>query len=120
MVDTIEYLALIGEYKLMNDLQAMIDVAAESGWLGTTLRVVTLLQMCYQARWDTDSPLLTLPHLGLTELYCFTNTGLMSLAALIHRVSGEYDTLARMLRQEFDEPVIEEIWAVVSRLPLIR
>ena len=120
MVDITNYWILIGEYKLMNDLQAMIDVAAESGWLGTTLRVVTLLQMCYQARWDTDSPLLTLPHLGLTELYCFTNTGLRSLAALIHRVSGEYETLARMLRQEFDEPVIEEIWAMVSRLPLIR
>lgn len=35
-------------------LQAMIDLAADAGWLATTLRAQTLLQMVIQARWDKD------------------------------------------------------------------
>ena len=42
-------------------LQAMIDVCvcAESDWLASTLRRITMLKMMVQARWDTDSFLLT-------------------------------------------------------------
>ena len=101
-------------------LQAMIDVCAESGWLGSTLRVVSLLQMCVQARWDTDTSLLTLPHLQHAALYVFTNQGITSLPQLVTRVAAGYENLARMLRQEFDEPEIEDIWAVVTRLPIIQ
>ena len=43
-------------------LQAMIDVSAESGWLGTTLRIQNMLQMVIQARWINESSLLCLPH----------------------------------------------------------
>lgn len=43
--------------------QAMIDVSADSGWLSTTLQIQTLLQMLIQGRWNTDSSLLTLPHM---------------------------------------------------------
>jgi hypothetical protein len=40
----------------------MVDVAADSGWLYTTLKVMNLLQMVIQGRWLTSSSLLTLPH----------------------------------------------------------
>ena len=99
-------------------LQAMIDVCAESGWLASTLRVVSILQMCVQARWDTDPDLLTLPHVQHPSLYC--NIGIHSLPQLVHKVAGKYENLAKMLRQEFDEPEIEEIWSVVNRLPVIQ
>ena len=99
-------------------LQAMIDVCAESGWLASTLRVVSILQMCVQARWDTDPDLLTLPHVQHPSLYC--NIGIHSLPQLVHKVVGKYENLAKMLRQEFDEPEIEEIWSVVNRLPVIQ
>ena len=101
-------------------LQAMIDVCAESGWLASTLRVVSILQMCVQARWDTDPDLLTLPHVQHPSLYCFYNIGIHSLPQLVHKVAGKYENLAKMLRQEFDEPEIEEIWSVVNRLPVIQ
>ena len=45
-----------------NSSQAMIDVAASEGWLAATLRIMTLVQMCIQGRWSSDSSLLTLPH----------------------------------------------------------
>jgi hypothetical protein len=39
----------------------MVDVAADSGWLYTTLKIMNLLQMVVQGRWNSSSSLLTLP-----------------------------------------------------------
>ena len=99
-------------------LQAMVDVAGESGWLGTTLRVISLLQMCQQARWDTDSSLLTLPHLLAQSLYVFSSPAppILSLPQLLHQCA-HYEDLARLLRAELEEEEIEEVWAVMERLP---
>ena len=36
----------------------MIDVSAENGWLSTTLRIMTVMQMVIQARWINESSLL--------------------------------------------------------------
>jgi activating signal cointegrator complex subunit 3 len=49
-------------------LQAMVDVAADNGWINTTLNTMYLMQMIVQGRWYTDSPLLTLPHLEQRKL----------------------------------------------------
>jgi activating signal cointegrator complex subunit 3 len=102
-------------------MQAMLDVCAESGWLASTLRIVTLLQMVVQARWDTDPGLLMLPHLephmlpglsaGLGRVSC--------LPELLARVGDSYEALARPLRDELAEQQIEEIWSALGRLPLL-
>ena len=42
-------------------LQAMIDIAAEKGWLVTTLRIQLLMQSVIQARWHDDPIALCLP-----------------------------------------------------------
>ena len=42
--------------------QAMVDVAADAGFLLTTLRLMNLAQMVVQGRWHVESTLLTLPH----------------------------------------------------------
>lgn len=52
-------------------LQAMIDIAAERGWLATTLRTQQLMQCVIQARWHDDSPLMTLPHVEAHDLSAF-------------------------------------------------
>ena len=44
-------------------LQAMVDVAADGGWLFTTLNTMHLMQMVVQATWHDVSTLLTLPHI---------------------------------------------------------
>lgn len=54
-------------------LQAMIDIAAEKGWLVTVLRIQQLMQCVTQARWFDDSPLLTLPNVEPFNLGCFKN-----------------------------------------------
>ncbi|EFJ17505.1 hypothetical protein SELMODRAFT_178863 [Selaginella moellendorffii] len=48
-------------------LQAMVDAAANGGWLRTTIRAMQLLQMIMQGTWSDHSPLLMLPN-TTTEL----------------------------------------------------
>lgn len=43
-------------------LQAMVDVISSSGWLAPALATMELSQMVTQGMWNTDSPLLQLPH----------------------------------------------------------
>ncbi|KAJ3077291.1 activating signal cointegrator 1 complex subunit [Podochytrium sp. JEL0797] len=43
-------------------MQAMVDVAADKGLLGTCLGVIRMMQAIKQARWPSDSSLLTLPN----------------------------------------------------------
>uniref|UniRef100_A0AAR2IX77 Activating signal cointegrator 1 complex subunit 3 n=1 Tax=Pygocentrus nattereri TaxID=42514 RepID=A0AAR2IX77_PYGNA len=51
--------------------QAMLDVAANEGWLVSALSICNLVQMIVQARWLHDSSLLTLPHIEQQNLYLF-------------------------------------------------
>jgi len=100
-------------------LQAMIDICAESGWLASTLRVLTMLQMIVQARWDTDSSLLTLPHLQHHMLYLFSTSGITNLPQLVHKVGEQYEALAKILRPELEEQEVEDVWGVIKRLPIM-
>eukprot|EP00056_Hartaetosiga_gracilis_P020004 m.17114 g.17114 ORF g.17114 m.17114 type:complete len:2059 (+) comp8097_c0_seq2:2-6178(+) len=43
-------------------LQAMVDVAADNGYLDTVLNVMQLTQMVVQARWHHDNSITMLPH----------------------------------------------------------
>lgn len=43
-------------------------MAANEGWLATTLRVMHLVQMCVQGRWISGSSILTLPHLKESQV----------------------------------------------------
>lgn len=49
----------------------MLDVAANEGWLVTTITICNLVQMIVQGRWLHDSSLLTLPHVERQDLYMF-------------------------------------------------
>ncbi|KAJ3135746.1 hypothetical protein HK100_002436 [Physocladia obscura] len=44
-------------------IQAMVDISADKGYLGTCLGVINMMQAIKQARWPSDSVLLTLPYL---------------------------------------------------------
>lgn len=102
-------------------LQAMLDICGCAGWLAASLQVQVLMQMVTQARWHMDSSLLTLPNVTSDTLYCFKHDGrgIQSLPELVQVVSGQYETLATMLREELDEGQIENVFKVIKLLPLL-
>ncbi|PWA29850.1 hypothetical protein CCH79_00020231 [Gambusia affinis] len=60
--------------------QAMLDVAANEGWLVTVLSICNLIQMIIQGRWLHDSSLLTLPHVQQHHLCMFRVSWRVALA----------------------------------------
>ncbi|XP_061729195.1 activating signal cointegrator 1 complex subunit 3 isoform X1 [Cydia pomonella] len=106
-------------------LQAMIDTSAENGWLSVCLSAQMLMQCIVQARWPSDSPLTTLPHVESHHLYMFTNMSNDSrkpcntLNGLKHASIKSYETLAKPLRREFEENQIEQIHRAICDLPTL-
>lgn len=109
-------------------VQAMIDMAAEQGWLATALRLIQLMQMVVQARWLSDSPLTTLPHIEPQHLYLFEkhrlppalrNRNLLTLPSLASAVNRNYELLATVLRPELEEGQIEQVFQVLTTLPVL-
>jgi activating signal cointegrator complex subunit 3 len=96
----------------------MIDTTAENGWLAVCLSCQMLMQSIVQARWPTDSPLTTLPHVDPQHLYMFshmakdTNKPCFTLNGLKVTCMRNYETLAKYLRKEFEENQIEQIHKV--------
>eukprot|EP00898_Chlorokybus_atmophyticus_P000832 jgi/Chlat1/174/Chrsp1S03247 len=95
-------------------LQAMVDVAAESGWLSTALNTMRLVQMVIQGRWDTDSPFMCLPHVSPSASETLTRNGVASLRALS---SLPRNQLQLLLREAVGGPQASDVMQVVSRLP---
>lgn len=51
----------------------MIDIAADEGWLATTLRIMHLVQMCVQGRWISDASIMTLPYCDMSHFPLLKN-----------------------------------------------
>ncbi|XP_055550848.1 activating signal cointegrator 1 complex subunit 3 [Wyeomyia smithii] len=104
-------------------IQAMIDICAERGWLASTLRIQQLMQCIIQGRWLDDPIVLTLPYVEPHNAYVFNQVKIdckfLTLPALKEKCNRKYEVLAGPLRQEFEEPEIEQIYKVICSLPLI-
>ncbi|EDO46714.1 predicted protein [Nematostella vectensis] len=103
-------------------LQAMIDVAADEGWLATALRIMHVGQMVVQARWLHDCSLLTLPGIQAQHLSGFRRPNgdqIQSLPELVHAVSARKSILDNALRGMVSSQEIEQIHSVLRRLPML-
>ncbi|CAF4841730.1 unnamed protein product [Pieris macdunnoughi] len=106
-------------------IQAMIDTSAENGWLYVCLSCQILMQCIIQARWPSDSPLTTLPHIESQHLYIFssmakdTNKPCTILNGLKVACMRNYELLAKYLRREFEENQIDQIYKVICDLPTL-
>uniref|UniRef100_A0A8C2Z061 Activating signal cointegrator 1 complex subunit 3 n=1 Tax=Cyclopterus lumpus TaxID=8103 RepID=A0A8C2Z061_CYCLU len=105
--------------------QAMLDVAANEGWLVTAISICNLVQMIVQGRWLHDSSLLTLPHVEQQDLYLFrytpitssigrSNTGgfnlpIEGLPELIAACNGKESVFAAIVGQEFQSSQIAQV-----------
>ena len=106
-------------------MQSMIDVAAECGWLATTLRLQQLMQMVIQAIWIDDPPVMALPHVGPTLLPLLTAKhpwipGDLTQLPVIQKAATEsYPELSALLMKDLDPEQVMDIRNVASGLPVI-
>ena len=104
-------------------MQAMLDFTAERGWCQASLAIITLMQMSCQARWYSDSDLITMPHLGTEHLSRFFGhkTRIDCLPRLIDACEkSRYERLLEDLVGDLlDRNQIREIYQAVSALPQI-
>jgi activating signal cointegrator complex subunit 3 len=102
-------------------LQAMMDVAAEGGWLATTLRVQQLLQMVVQAMWIDDPAILMLPHFDsfILPVLRSSQEQLTFLPVLQKAFAMDCAKMCNLLATDFSPDQIQEVRQVISNLPVI-
>jgi len=104
-------------------LQAMLDVAADAGFLVTTLQVINVMQMVIQARWHTDNSLLTLPGVYPHHVSMLTRGRMDSpiecLPEFIDFIDGNFDRLHSLLGEDMSRVQLEHIMQAIEKLPLI-
>ncbi|RKO86367.1 Sec63 Brl domain-containing protein [Blyttiomyces helicus] len=101
-------------------MQAMVDVAAEQGFLTTSLGIMIMMQCIKQAVWPTDSPLLTLPHVTQSMLprLSHRNRPIDTLAKLAELPARDAaDAVARL---PLSPPHRAEVVRVIGNLPVMR
>lgn len=113
--------------------QAMLDFAANEGWLVTAISICNLVQMIVQGRWLHDSSLLTLPHVEHQDLHLFRkwtnrkgrssvggfNGPIEGLPELIAVCNGKESVFAAIVSQEFQSSHIAQAWSFLSHLPVL-
>nr|XP_048700883.1 activating signal cointegrator 1 complex subunit 3 isoform X3 [Caretta caretta] len=113
--------------------QAMLDVAANQGWLVTALNITSLVQMVIQGRWKHDSSLLTLPNVEQHHLHLFRkwNQGkrkrlcggyqgpIECLPELIAVSEGKENIFASIVDRDLQAVHITQAWNFLSHLPVI-
>jgi len=105
-------------------LQAMLDVAADSGWLKTSLNIMHLVKMIIQGCWMKDDPLLQLPHVEPHQLPLFYQleslSGCVSFPEILLAYSNRFDLLRKNLESDFNERDLLQIHKAMSDMPLLR
>ena len=87
-------------------LQAMVDVISSNGWLLPALAAMELSQMVTQGLWNTDSPLLQLPHVGPKTVRRLREAKVTSVADVMELEDEERDQLLQLSPAKMDQVAI--------------
>jgi len=98
-------------------LQAMVDVSAEAGWLGTALKTMLLVQMIIQARWLSDSTLLNLPGMSPKLVSALWSQGVEALPELLHFPRRDLLRLCKQCKTKSRDQ--ERLLRVIAGIPLL-
>lgn len=95
--------------------QAIIDVAANGGWLRTALNAMHLLQMTVQGLWfNEDDPLRMLPYMNDTILRAIKEKGVSSLSELL---KCSKDFLLQLMQPLLTTSQLSELLQCIAHLP---
>ena len=101
-------------------LQAMVDVAADGGWMHTAVAAMHLAQMVAQGRWHDahdEHGLTDLPHIDTRAVRALQSKGVATLAQL---AAGTPRNLRDWLRgTSFNERQLTELHALLRSLPRV-
>jgi activating signal cointegrator complex subunit 3 len=102
-------------------LQAMVDVAANAGYLDSAINCVHMIQMVIQGRWHSDSSLLTLPGLTVAHIDALERsaTPLFCLPQLIDAVSSNRSAVKGVLKGIIGSTLSANIISCTEALPLL-
>eukprot|EP01094_Clydonella_sp_ATCC50884_P027738 TRINITY_DN8091_c1_g1_i2.p1 TRINITY_DN8091_c1_g1~~TRINITY_DN8091_c1_g1_i2.p1 ORF type:complete len:1749 (+),score=740.80 TRINITY_DN8091_c1_g1_i2:384-5249(+) len=95
-------------------LQAMVDVAADGGWLFTTLNTMQLMQMVVQACWDDAPSIATLPHVDEALLRVLAQKRIQCIPELF---SANRSMLAGLLKKNMSDRKQKEFFAALDTIP---
>jgi len=107
-------------------LQAMVDIAADAGFLRSTLFLMTIAQMIIQGRWHTESTLLSLPHITSTHLPELRRQGIACLPhlfkfkrprleAIFKKLGLPQQQCTKVVNTVQNLPQVEVKWALESK-----
>ena len=101
-------------------LQAMIDVAADAGWLATALGAMNLMQMVMQGRHARDPSLVTMPRVDFDHAEKLAGRGVETLPHLAHLAQTDPGRAKDVLRAAgVRGNAADETVALAARLPLV-
>ena len=101
-------------------LQAMIDVAADAGWLATALSAMNLMQMVMQGRHARDPSLVTMPRVDFDNAEKLAGRGVETLPHLAHLAQTDPRRAKDVLRAAgVRGNAADETVALAARLPLV-
>jgi len=98
-------------------LQAIVDVAAEGGWLFTTINAMHLMQMIIQGRWFTDSTLSILPSLNNEILDRLRARGIECLAEILPTNRDELRAL--LIENGRKTRKVKEFISALNKIPIV-
>jgi len=98
-------------------LQAMVDIAADGGWLFTAIGVMHLTQMVTQARFLDDSQLSDLPFMDERCERLLADHGIVYLPQLITAAPND---VRRWLGRAMDNRQLGELQGVLRSLPSVQ
>jgi len=98
-------------------LQAMVDIAADGGWLYTALSAMHLTQMVSQGRFVDSSQLGDLPGIDESAVGLLSRHGIQHLAQLIHTSPREVRAL---LERHLGAARLAELQSLLASLPALR
>ena len=99
--------------QIIRIIQALIDLCAHKALLAPCILTINLLQMIIQARWITDSDILTLPHITDDTYSQIFQSYLCQLIDIKH------ETLTNLLKNHLTSVQIDNIYEHLIRLPQI-
>jgi activating signal cointegrator complex subunit 3 len=99
---------------------AIIDIAAEYGWLSTALRTMNLVQMVVQGRWLHESTLLNLPHATSKMTIAFKKRGLDCLPEVMDALTRDSNAVVQILRDSgLGAKQSADVQSVLRKLPVL-